>query len=258
MAGQDNQHSSRPAAVLVIDKPAGRSSMSIVAEVRRKTGRTKTGHAGTLDPLATGILVLGVGKATKAIDRLMAGSKRYDTAIDLSATTASYDLESEVEPVEIAEIPDEERIREAVGGFSGLIDQRPPAFSAKFVEGQRSYMLARRGKAVELPSRPVLVHDISVLEYEWPVVRVAIHCAKGFYVRSLARDLGAALGTGGYCMSIRRTAVGPFDLSRAVKPDDLPERIGQGDLILLEEALRMMDEMGETSQAGETDPPAHL
>jgi tRNA pseudouridine55 synthase len=229
----------RPATsgILVVDKPAGRSSMSAVAEVRRKAGGARTGHAGTLDPLATGVLVLALGRATKVIDRLMATDKRYRTRIDLSAFTETDDLEGAREPVEVAEPPGGEAVAAAVAGFVGTIQQRPPAYSAVKVGGRRAYAMARKGEAVDLPARPVVVHAIEVVSYDWPLLDLDIHCAKGLYVRSLARDLGVALGAGGHCVSIRRTAVGPFTLDEAVTLEEVPEPLTEEGLMSIEEAL---------------------
>jgi tRNA pseudouridine55 synthase len=214
--------------------------MAVVAAVRRKARGTKTGHAGTLDPLATGVLVLALGKATKVIDRLMATDKRYRTTIDLSAFTTTDDLEGEATPIPIERPPSENEIRAALRRFVGAIEQRPPAFSAVKVEGRRAYKLARRGEAVELPPRPVAVHDLELRAYDWPMVEIAIHCAKGFYVRSLARDLGEALGTGGHCRTIRRTAVGPFTEEMAIALDDVPEPLIESDMMPIETALALV------------------
>lgn len=215
--------------------------MTAVSIVRRRAGGARTGHAGTLDPLADGVLVLALGRATKSIERLMDTDKRYRTAIDLSAFTATDDLEGERSEVPIAEPPGEEAIRAALKRFTGSIRQRPPAFSAVKIAGRRAYKMARKGQAVDLPARPVLVHAIDLILYRWPQVELAIHCGKGFYVRSLARDLGEALGTGGHCVSIRRTAVGPFTEAMATRLDDVPQPLAEEHLISLETALRMVE-----------------
>jgi len=226
--------------VLVVDKHAGPTSMQVVAAVRRRAGRIRTGHAGTLDPLATGVLVLALGRATKIINRLMATEKRYRTTIDLSAFTATDDREGERREVAVAEPPAEGAIRSALARFTGEFLQRPPAHSAVKVGGRRAYKLARRGEAPEIEPRPVTVHAIDLVEYEWPFVELDLRCGKGLYVRSLARDLGAALGTGGHCASIRRTAVGPFTLELARPVDDLPEALTAAELMSIEVALAMV------------------
>ena len=233
----------RPATtgVLVVDKPAGISSFGVVGRVRRQAGGAKTGHAGTLDPLATGVLVLALGKATKSIDRLIATDKCYDTRIDLGAFTETDDREGDRQEVAVASPPSEDDVRAALSAFVGTFDQRPPAFSAVKVEGRRAYKLARSGETPGIAPRPVSVHTLELRSYAWPFVEISLRSAKGFYVRSLARDLGVALGTGGHCAEIRRTAVGPFTLEHAVALDDVPDPLVEGDLITLDAALEMVE-----------------
>ncbi len=230
--------------ILVLDKDLGMSSMRAVDVARRRAGRAKAGHAGTLDPLATGVLVIAFGRATKAIELLMATEKRYETDVDLSAFTATDDREGERREVTVATPPTREAIEAALAGFRGTILQKPPAFSAVHVAGKRAYQLARNDAPPELPPRAVTVHEIGLVEYAWPIARVAIRSGKGFYVRSLARDLGLALGTGGHCATLRRTAVGPFTLALARRFDALPERIDESHLIPLETALAMTGALG--------------
>lgn len=216
--------------VIIVDKPRGLSSMRVVERVRRAAGGARCGHAGTLDPLATGVLVVALGRATRAIDRLMAGPKRYDTEVDLSATTSTLDSEGELQPVPLERIPTREDVERALALFHGTFAQQPPAYSAVKIGGRRAYALARGGNAQEPPSRPVTVHEIAVEHFAFPLVRLRLRCDKGFYVRSLARDLGRALGTGGYCREIRRTAVEPYTLDDAIELDRLPAAIAPGDL----------------------------
>jgi len=226
---------------IILDKPEGFTSMQAVAAVRRRAGRAKTGHAGTLDPLATGVLVIAIGRAaTRHLSAIMGTDKRYSTVIDLSAFTATDDREGERREVCVAVPPPADDIRAAVRGFVGEISQRPPSFSAIKIAGRRAYKHARQGRDVQLAPRPVIVHGIDVVSYHWPRVELAIHCGKGSYVRSLARDLGLALGTGGHCLSIRRTAVGPFRIEDAVTLDDVPDPLGQESLIDIERALAMV------------------
>ncbi len=235
-------HTSPPAAgFLVLDKPVGPSSMRAVAVVRRRAGGLKTGHGGTLDPLASGVLVLGLGKATTLLERIVATDKGYETEIDLSIRTSTDDMEGEAEIVEVAAPPDRAAVEIALQQFVGDVMQRPPAFSAIKVGGRRAYALARQDKPVVLPSRPVHVARLDLLTYEWPVATVAIACGKGFYVRSLARDLGTALGTGGCCRSIRRTAVGPFSIEEAIPLDDVPDPLEIHMLLPVESALARLD-----------------
>lgn len=217
--------------VIVIDKPLGPTSMSMVNLVRRKCKKVKTGHAGTLDPLATGVLVLGVGKMTKKLGQMMDTHKRYTTVIDLSANTEGHDAEAPREEVDVSHVPTPEEVERAVQTFSGEIMQAPPIFSAVKIDGHRAYAMARKGKEVNIVPRKVTVHAIQVLSYEWPFVTIDIKCAKGFYVRSLARDLGKFLSVGGYCTEIRRTEVGRFTLGMAKQLENLPEFLTQEDLI---------------------------
>lgn len=224
----------RPNGVLVVDKPEGPSSMAAVSAVRRRFrafGRVKVGHGGTLDPLASGVLVLGVGPATRLLDRVVGAAKRYRTAVDLSAFTTTDDREGERQEVRVERPPSREAIEEAARTFEGVVEQTPPAFSAIKVNGRRSYRLARDGRPPELPSRPVRIDEVRIESYEWPLVELEIRCGKGVYIRSIARDLGRRLGTGGHCGWLRRTAVGAYEESAAVPLDALPETLGPEDLL---------------------------
>ncbi len=227
--------------VLVLDKPAGITSMRAVEIVRRRAGGVRAGHAGTLDPLATGVLLIALGAATKQIATLMAGTKRYETEIDLSATTATLDAEAARVEVPVESPPSEATVRQALRAFVGSIQQRPPAFSAIKLGGQRAWRLARRAGGTRdaaaaaaataaIEPRIVRVHSLELDSFVWPLVRLRVHSDKGFYVRSLARDLGAALATGGYCTLIRRTAVGPFTLDQARSLESLGS-VGPTDLL---------------------------
>jgi tRNA pseudouridine55 synthase len=226
-----------PPGFLVVDKPSGMSSMKAVAIVRRKAGGLKTGHAGTLDPLATGVLVLALGRATKSIDLVMSTSKRYRTVIDLTAFTTTDDREGTRSEVPVETPPGIELIRSELDRFRGEVMQAPPSFSAMKVNGRRAYKLARSGKPPKLEPRKVMVHSIEIVRYEWPEIELDLHVGKGFYVRSLARDLGGLLETGGHCASIRRTAVGHFTLDGAVDPEELADPLPAGLLIDIDTAL---------------------
>ena len=235
--------------ILLIDKPEGPTSMRAVERVRRAAGGVRCGHAGTLDPLATGLLVIALGRFTRTLAELMGGDKKYETVIDLSAFTATDDREGAMINVQVDRPPTESEIQNALIAFRGSIMQTPPAFSAVKIAGRRSYDIARRAMnqstatstsdvASESPpaspagpvSRPAQVHALELRDFAWPLVTLDIHCAKGFYVRSLARDLGRALGTGGHCLSIRRTWSAPFSIDNAIPLDSLPNRLGLSDL----------------------------
>lgn len=234
-----NEPAATPEGLLIIDKPLRRTSMQVCAAIRAKLRaagapkRIKVGHAGTLDPLATGVLVVLVGKATKLQDQHMAGEKGYLAEIDLANVSRTDDMEGPVEPVACQPI-DRDRIDAALTQFIGTIQQRPPAYSAMKIDGRRAYALARKAETPEdlpeLKPRPVIIHSIDVERFEWPVVTLRIACGKGTYIRSLARDLGAALGTGGMLCALRRTRVGPWTLEHATTLDDLPSGLTQADL----------------------------
>ena len=225
--------------------------MAAVRVVRARAGGTKTGHAGTLDPLATGVLVLALGKATKSIDQIMATDKRYATVIDLTAFTTTDDLEGERIEVSIAQPPTEAAVRATLLNFTGRIMQRPPQRSAIKVAGRRAYALSRRGETVDLPPRPVDVYCLEIRRYDWPELQLYVHCGKGTYIRSLARDIGEALGTGGHCHSLRRLAVGPFVEEAARSLDQVPQPLTEEDLIPVAGAIALVDDhMRQLSQAG--------
>ena len=181
-----------------------------------------------------------LGKATKSISRMMNTKKRYRTMIDLSAFTSTDDLEGEQERISPDGIPTQSGLEEALEAFTGSFLQRPPAFSAMKVKGRRAYQLARSGEEVVLEPRPVMVHEMTLLQYEWPMVELELLVDKGFYVRSLARELGMRLGTGGHCTSIRRTAVGPFTLEGAHDPESLPDPLPAELVLGIEDAIILL------------------
>jgi tRNA pseudouridine55 synthase len=208
--------------VIVIDKPAGITSARVVDRVKRLLPRgTKVGHAGTLDPFATGLLVLLVGRATKLCETMMDQPKSYDATLKLGAMTATEDPESPEQIVPNALAPDRATIDDALAHFRGTILQRPPAYSAIRVGGRRAYDLARSGQEVQIQARPVSVYRIDVIKYEYPLLELTIDCGRGTYIRSIARDLGDRLGTGAYLTRLRRTRVGDFTTDDAMAPDSL-------------------------------------
>jgi tRNA pseudouridine55 synthase len=217
--------------LLVVDKPVGISSMDVVRRVRRAAGNCKTGHAGTLDPLASGVLICCLGKATKAVDRLMGMTKVYEATVDLSAFTPTDDAEGDREEVAVEREPTAEAVRKVLDELTGEIDQVPPAYSAIKVGGKRAYKLARSGEAVEMGTRRVRVDEIEVAGYDWPELRVRVTCGKGTYIRSLARQIGEGLGTGGYLTALRRTAIGDYTIEQAVGLENLPTPMGDDDLL---------------------------
>ena len=216
---------SGPSGLLIVDKPTGLSSMDVVRRVRRAAGGVKTGHAGTLDPLATGVMICCLGQATKAVPALMDLRKCYEATVDLSAFTSTDDAEGEREEVTVATVPTDASLRAACDAFIGEVSQVPPAYSAVKVGGQRAYDAARQGETVSLSARSVRIDALDIITYDWPLVHLRITCGKGTYVRSLARDIGLALGTGGHITALRRTAVGDYSLSHAVPIERCEEPI---------------------------------
>ncbi len=207
-----------PEGVINLDKPEGMSSARAVAAVKRLLPRgVKIGHAGTLDPFATGVLLLLIGKATERCERLMDEPKQYEATVKLGATTRTDDPEAPEQPWQGAVTPPtSDTINRLLPQFVGEIQQRPPQFSAIKVAGRRAYDIARKGEAVSLEPRVVRVDAIQLLEFNWPLLRLRINCGRGMYVRSLARDLGEALAVGGYLTQLRRTRVGRFTADNAV------------------------------------------
>lgn len=215
--------------IVVVDKPLGWTSFAVVNRFRyllkERLGikRIKVGHAGTLDPLATGVVVLCTGRFTKRIEEFQSLPKRYVATIQLGATTPSYDLESEIDAHYPTEHITPAEVESALGRFVGEIPQVPPVFSAIKVDGKRSYKMARRGEEVELQARPVMIYDIKLLRCELPEIEIEVLCGKGTYIRALARDIGAALGSGGHLTALRRTEVGDFKADEAIKVEEFVE-----------------------------------
>jgi tRNA pseudouridine55 synthase len=209
--------------LVVVDKPAGITSHDVVARVRRLAGTRKVGHAGTLDPMATGVLVVGVNRATRLLGHLTLTDKKYDATIRLGTTTTSDDADGELVETRPTDGLTEVAVRDALSAWVGEVDQVPSAVSAVKVDGKRAYARVRAGEEVELPPRRVTIHALEVSAVELPDVHVSVHCSSGTYVRAIARDVGEALGVGGHLTALRRTAVGPFDLSIAHTLDELGE-----------------------------------
>ena len=204
--------------VLVVDKPKGITSFDVVARVRRILGERRVGHTGTLDPLATGVMLVCVGEATKLVPFLTASDKRYRATVRLGVETDSYDAEGQVTaraaPDALAAV-DADEIREALRAFEGEVEQRPPVFSAIRVDGERLHRRARAGEVVQAPLRMVVIREVALVDVALPDVVIDVHCGKGTYIRSIAADLGRALGVGGHITSLRRLAVGRFGIEDA-------------------------------------------
>lgn len=201
--------------ILMVDKPQGLTSHDVVGVVRRAAKTGKVGHAGTLDPMATGVLVVAIGGATRTLEYLTAHDKRYTATVRLGQNTTTYDAEGEVTFAYEGELPDFSAIENAVASQRGTIQQIPPIFSAIKQDGEPLYAKARRGEAVEVPAREVTIHQLDILEWSPPDLKIDVRCSKGTYIRSIAYDIGAALGVGGHLTALRRTASGAFTEAQA-------------------------------------------
>lgn len=224
--------------VLLIDKEPGWTSHDVVARSRRLTGQRRIGHTGALDPMATGLLVLCLGRATRLVEYMMASEKAYQGEIALGQETDTDDAEGK--PTANGEVPEGDLdLRAIAGRFTGEIMQTPPAYSAVKVEGRRAYALAREGETPELRPRPVRVTSLSLERTAPDRLRVDVHCGPGMYVRSLARDIGRAIGCGAHLASLRRIGSGPFAVRDAVPVEALGAFVGAGKL---DEVVRPADE----------------
>lgn len=225
--------------IVAVNKPYGMTSFGALAFVRKRISqrvgvkRVKTGHAGTLDPLATGVLILCTGKKTKEIERLQAHSKEYTATLQLGATTASYDMEHEVNATYPTEHITRGLIDETLAQFVGDIEQVPPSYSACKINGDRAYKLRRQGETVELKPKRVRVDFINVTSFDPEKMLLQIHvgCGKGTYIRSLARDIGRALGSGAYLTQLCRTRVGDIRLEDCIALDDLGQWLDSHDIV---------------------------
>lgn len=247
---------------LLIDKPGGMTSHDVVNRVRRLTGVKRVGHAGTLDPFATGLLLVGVGReATREFPGLVGLDKDYEAEFVLGATSDTDDRTGKITqgPSTKSEGPNEitrTKVEEAMKAFVGEISQMPPNYSAVKVGGKKSYEAARKGETLELKPRTVTVSRFELIEMNSNRLKVSISCTSGTYIRSLARDLGAALGTGGYVEELRRSRIGPFSVSEAVSLEDLTKETVESKLLPIEAVLSRLP----AGQAGlpATDAPATL
>ena len=220
-----NQNSFEEGRVLLIDKPYEWTSFDVVRKIRYLTKTKKVGHAGTLDPLATGLLIVCTGKFTKTINEYMAQEKEYTGTITLGAVTPTYDLESEPTNFKSIEHLTTEDLQKATISFTGNILQIPPIHSAIKKDGKRVYELARRGEDVKLEPRPVTISEFSIVKVEMPVVHFKVVCSTGTYIRSLANDYGEALGVGGYLSSLCRTRIGSFLLQDAMSIEQMENEV---------------------------------
>lgn len=218
--------------VLYFDKPLGWTSFNLVNRVRGALSRhlgvkkLKVGHAGTLDPLATGVMILCTGKNTKLIESFQYQTKEYVATIKLGATTPSFDLETEIDAEYPTEHITEELVKETLQKFIGEIQQIPPTYSAIKINGKRAYEYARKGDEVELKPKTLVIDEIELLDYTMPEIVVRVVCSKGTYIRALARDIGEALGSGGHLTALRRTRIGDIKVEDCLQYDDYVEQLG--------------------------------
>lgn len=215
--------------IIPIFKPYTWTSFQIVNKIRYHLSRKynvkrfKVGHAGTLDPLATGVLLLCTGKATKRIEELQAQAKEYVAEIMLGATTPSFDMEHPVDATYPYEHITREMVEKRLEQFVGNIEQRPPLFSACKVDGKRAYDLARGGSDMQLAPKLIRIDNIELLEFNLPKIKISVTCGKGTYIRSLARDIGEALQSGAYLTALERTRIGEYNIEKCITPDAFPE-----------------------------------
>jgi len=205
----------------VLNKPVGITSARALYRARRVTGQRKSGHAGTLDPAAGGVLLLCLGRATKLVERLMDLPKEYAARARLDVTSASFDSDRPLSPVPVVRVPTRAEVEAAFARFVGVIEQTPPAVSAIKIGGKPAYKLERRGRAPQLRPRPVRIDRLTVTQFAWPEVAFEMACGRGAYVRAVIRDIGAMLETGGCLTELVRTRVGPFGVEHAVTLDAL-------------------------------------
>lgn len=212
--------------VILIDKPLNWTSFQVVNKIRWIIKNTfglkkiKVGHAGTLDPLASGLLILCTGKMTKQIEQFMGQEKEYVGTISLGATTPSYDLETEINQYFPTEHIDKELLENTLSKFTGTIDQKPPVFSALKKEGKRLYEFAREGLNIDVPSRKVIIRNFEITQIKFPEIDFKVNCSKGTYIRSLVHDYGKSINSGAYLSALRRTKIGEFSVENAIQMED--------------------------------------
>ena len=223
--------------IFYVDKPLRWTSFDAVKRVRgvlaRKTKKKKlkVGHAGTLDPLATGVLIVCSGKATKRIDELQAHEKEYIATLQLGATTPSFDLETEIDATFPTDHITRQLVEQTLTQFVGNIQQVPPAFSACKVDGRRAYKIARKGRQVELKAKELVITEIELLDFSAPSLTIRVVCSKGRYIRALARDIGEALGSGAHLTALRRTRVGNVSIDKCYSVDELINQLENTEMV---------------------------
>ena len=225
---------------MAFDKPYRWTSFDVVGKVRwlicrrLKVKKLKVGHAGTLDPLATGVLIVCTGRATKRIEELQSGTKEYYATIRLGATTPSYDLEKSIDATYPTEHITREMVEQVLERFKGKIEQVPPTFSACKVDGHRAYKMARKGDEVELKPKTLVIDELELTECNLPDITIRVVCSKGTYIRALARDIGEALQSGGHLTALRRTRVGQYKVEDCLNPEKFSEWLDAAEIEMTE------------------------
>ena len=219
--------------VLYFNKPLDWTSFDLVNRFRYKLSRKldvkkiKVGHAGTLDPKATGVLIVCTGKATRRVEEFQYQAKEYVATLKLGATTPSFDLEKEIDQTFPVEHITREKVENVLSTFVGTIEQIPPAFSACKVNGRRAYKIARKGREVPLKAKTLVIDEIELLEYALPVIKIRVVCSKGTYIRALARDIGIALDSGAHLIALERTRIGEVTLDRCMSPENIDDYLNE-------------------------------
>ena len=217
--------------VLLLDKPYQWTSFDLVRKVRKlvkvkyNIPKIKVGHAGTLDPLATGLMIVCTGKCTKQIDSFQSQEKEYIAGILIGKTTPSFDLEKEYDKEYPTDHITKEKVEEVLKSFLGESDQVPPVFSAKFIDGKRAYEFARKGKEVEMKPSRITINEIELLSYQMPELKIRVNCSKGTYIRALVRDIGERLNSGATMISLQRTAIGTYHLNNAISIEEFENKL---------------------------------
>ena len=227
--------------ILYLNKPLHWTSFDVVKRIRVRIlkrlsrKKLKVGHAGTLDPLATGVMIICTGKATKLIESFQYQTKEYIATIQLGATTPSYDLETEIDATYPYEHVTREGVENVLKQFIGSIQQIPPAYSACKIDGKRAYDLARKGQEVELKPKELVIDEIELIDYELPVIKIRVVCSKGTYIRALARDIGKALDSGAHLIGLERTRIGEVTLDMCMSPEEIDDFLEQNVVKIEEE-----------------------
>jgi len=217
--------------VILIDKPLQWTSFDVVKKIRNLVSKyigvkkIKVGHAGTLDPLASGLLIVCTGKKTKTIEEIQSQKKEYTGTIHLGATTASYDLETEIENEVSVEHLSAQEVEKSLEHFKGKLHQLPPIYSAKKVDGKRAYEMARKGKEVKIQPNQITIHELEIRKMDLPELEFRVVCSKGTYIRSLANDIGVKLGVGAYLKTLRRTQIGNYKLKDAISVEEFEQQL---------------------------------